>query len=113
MAVIGLDDPPVWFAAQSRDHMTADEARTFAGTAGPVMLLTNPRVAGHTQNPISIYYCYTAGSSPGLGLGLDSCIAEVTNTPWGERVTFIFDPRGESTPKAMHVSPLMDMKGRW
>lgn len=34
MAVIGLDDPPAWFAAQSRDHMTADEARAFAGTAG-------------------------------------------------------------------------------
>ena len=31
----------------------------------------------------------------------------------GERVTFLFRPGGEDTPKALHVSPLMDMKGVW
>lgn len=113
MAAIGLDDPPAWFSAQSRDHMTADEARAFARTAGPVTLLTNPQVAGYSQNPISVYYCYSARSGKGVGLGLDRCIAEVTNTPWGERVTFLFDPCGESTPKALRVSPMMDMKGEW
>lgn len=28
--------------------------------AGMVLLLTNPVVAGYTQNPISVYYCYDA-----------------------------------------------------
>ena len=37
----------------------------------------------------------------------------MTNTPWGERVTFLFDPKGEQVPKALHVSPFMDMQGTW
>lgn len=48
-------------------------------------LLTHPSSAGYTQNPISVYYCYNADSSQ-----LEQCIAEVTNTPWAERVTFLF-----------------------
>lgn len=39
------------------------------------------------------------------------CVAEVTNTPWGERVVFNFDPAGQRVPKALHVSPFMDMRG--
>jgi hypothetical protein len=48
-------------------------------------LLTHPPAAGYTQNPISVYYCYGA-----RGGRLERCIAEVTNTPWAERVTFLF-----------------------
>jgi DUF1365 family protein len=44
---------------------------------------------------------------------LRRCIAEVTNTPWGERVSFVFDPRGSSVPKSLHVSPFMDMRNVW
>jgi len=50
-----------------------------------VRLLTHPPSAGYSQNPISVYYCYGAG-----GAALERCIAEVTNTPWAERVTFMF-----------------------
>lgn len=32
---------------------------------------------------------------------------QVTNTPWGERVTFLFDPNGDSVAKPLHVSPFM------
>ncbi len=40
--------------------------------------------------------------------------AQVTNTPWNERVTFVFSPTSEaSIKKALHVSPLMDMQGTW
>lgn len=77
--------------------------------AGPVYLLTNPISAGYVQNPISVYYCYDAGT----GGALQACIAEVTNTPWGERVTFLFDHRGAVVPKALHVSPMMDMHNTW
>jgi hypothetical protein len=38
---------------------------------------------------------------------------QVTNTPWAERVTFVFRPEGETVSKALHVSPLMDMDGTW
>lgn len=75
--------------------------------AGPVKLLTNPISAGYTQNPISVYFCYTPE------MQLQRCIAEVTNTPWGERVTFAFDPDGAAVPKALHVSPMMDMQNTW
>jgi DUF1365 family protein len=37
----------------------------------------------------------------------------VTNTPWGERVTFVFDPKGQRVQKALHVSPFMDMGNVW
>eukprot|EP00960_Hanusia_phi_P076872 768624-Hanusia_phi.AAC.11 len=29
--------------------------------------------------------------------------------PWGERVTFLFDPNGDHVPKTLHVSPFLDM----
>lgn len=38
---------------------------------------------------------------------------QVTNTPWGERVTFVFNPEGDVSPKALHVSPFMDMQNTW
>jgi hypothetical protein len=39
---------------------------------GKVLLLTNPVVAGYTQNPISVYYCFDATTNK-----LAKCIAEV------------------------------------
>lgn len=79
-------------------------------------LLTDPISAGYTQNPISVYYCYRSSSgSEGAGGPplLVQCIAEVSNTPWNERVTFVFQPDGQSVRKALHVSPFMDMKNTW
>ncbi|MCO5563134.1 hypothetical protein L7F22_016770 [Adiantum nelumboides] len=38
---------------------------------------------------------------------------KVTNTPWGERVTFLFDPTGDAVAKPLHVSPFMNMSGIW
>ncbi|XP_010275982.1 PREDICTED: uncharacterized protein LOC104610858, partial [Nelumbo nucifera] len=37
----------------------------------------------------------------------------VTNTPWGERVSFIFNPDSDLVAKPLHVSPFMDMLGNW
>ena len=51
--------------------------------------------------------------SAACGGDLKVCIAEVTNTPWGARVTFLFDPAGQDVPKSMHVSPFMDMQATW
>jgi DUF1365 family protein len=135
MALINLDSPPSWWKPGAGDTLTADKARTAAGTAGPVHLLTHPPSAGYTQNPISVYYCYgteekiTEAKEGNKGkenasnkLVLEKCLAEVTNTPWGERVTFAFLPatvdnkstkNGQKVPKALHVSPLMDMTTTW
>ena len=80
--------------------------------AGPVRLLTHLRFAGYVFNPVSFYYCYAAD-----GQTLEAVVAEVHNTPWGERHCYVL-PAGEGarageivrhTPKRMHVSPFMPM----
>jgi DUF1365 family protein len=108
MAVVDLDNTPSWWQRSKNENMSAAEARRLAGTSGRVRLLTHPPSAGYSQNPISVYYCYSSDGSQ-----LQQCIAEVTNTPWAERVTFLFQPGGETVPKALHVSPLMDMRSTW
>ncbi|GER42723.1 hypothetical protein STAS_19538 [Striga asiatica] len=73
-------------------------------------LLTIPPSVGYVQNPLSLYYCYDV---EGTTRKLSKCIAEVTNTPWGERVTFLFNPNSDLVAKPLHVSPFMDMLGNW
>lgn len=92
------------------DHLTAVEARQISETNGPVFLLTIPPSVGYEQNPLSLYYCYDI---EGPSQNLSKCIAEVTNTPWGERVLFLFDPNSDLVAKPLHVSPFMDMLGNW
>ncbi|BBN16824.1 uncharacterized protein MPTK1_7g09610 [Marchantia polymorpha subsp. ruderalis] len=106
-ALVNLDESPAWFAAASRHHLSAQQARSIVGTSGAVYLLCMPASVGYEQNPLSVYYCY---DDAGL---LARAIAEVTNTPWGERVTFDFDPSGDCVAKPLHVSPFMDMEGSW
>eukprot|EP00850_Spirogloea_muscicola_P009700 SM000055S18234 [mRNA] locus=s55:138225:146666:- [translate_table: standard] len=115
-ALIDLDAAPPWFVASSaRHHMTADQARELAATDGRVLLLTNPVSLQYEQNPISVYYCYSKAAAVALASEktLSCCIAEVTNTPWAERVTFCFQPGNDFVPKPLHVSPFMDMDSRW
>ena len=38
---------------------------------------------------------------------------QVTNTPWGGKVVFAFDPAGDAVPKCLHVSPFMAMGSTW
>eukprot|EP00890_Picochlorum_soloecismus_P000484 jgi/Picsp_1/1436/NSC_04915-R1_protein len=110
VALIDLDRPPEWWRTRKEkqnDNISAEEARKLAGTQGRVKLLTNPPALGYIQNPISVYYCFSPDGT------LEMCIAEVTNTPWADRVTFLFRPGGEEVPKSLHVSPLMDMQNVW
>ncbi|XP_061352456.1 uncharacterized protein LOC133297350 [Gastrolobium bilobum] len=92
------------------DHLSADEARQLTDTNGPILLLTIPPSVGYEQNPLNVYYCYAVEGST---RHLKKCIAEVTNTPWGERVSFIFNPHSDLVAKSLHVSPFMDMLGSW
>jgi DUF1365 family protein len=76
------------------------------GVAEPiasVKLLTMPRSFGVGFNPVSFYYCFDQGGE------LSHLVAEVTNTPWGERHAYVL-PGGQGQPrKALHVSPFMGM----
>lgn len=79
-----------------------------------VFLLTQPRSWISGFNPVSFYFC--VGQA-----GLDCILAEINNTPWDERHTYVLDARGQSGefsfsfPKAFHVSPFMpmDLEYRW
>ena len=85
--------------------------------AGPVKLLTHLRHFGYCFNPVSFYYVYD-------GNRLDVIVAEITNTPWGERHRYVLDvpraPRDGNVStfefqKAFHVSPFlpMNLQYRW
>jgi uncharacterized protein len=73
---------------------------------GPIRLLTHLRTLGHCFNPVSFYYCFAAD-----GERLEAVVAEVTNTPWGERHAYVLD--GGDLGKALHVSPFMPMDQRY
>jgi len=90
-----------------------------------VRMLTNLRYAGMVFNPVTFYYCYDHNQQ------LLAILAEITNTPWGERHSYIL-PVGQSSAaieyqnqgnnrhiydfqKDFHVSPFnpMNMQYRW
>jgi uncharacterized protein len=87
----------------------AAAARELSGSDGPIRVLTNLRSFGHCFNPVSFFYCHD-----NVGI-LDSVIAEVTNTPWGERHAYVLRGAGNGRVlcgdfgKLLHVSPFMGM----
>jgi DUF1365 family protein len=78
---------------------------------GAVVLLTHVRVLGFVFNPVSFYYCYDADDA------LAAVVAEITNTPWGERHAYVLaagDGKVEASfAKTFHVSPFMPMNQRY
>lgn len=112
------------------------ESRTGRRPAGPIRLLTQLRYFGYLMNPIGLFYCFDA-----RGEQVETVVAEVNNTPWGERHYYILDsscasgdqaarerndaplPSNDDAtrhlrfrhPKEFHVSPFMamDMEYVW
>ena len=68
------------------------EDRTGRRPTGPVFLLTHLRVFGFAINPVSFYYGFDDSGSQ-----LEWILAEITNTPWGERHSY-FLPVDQSMP---------------
>ncbi len=89
---------------------------TGAQHTGPIFLLANWRYFGYQNNPIACYFCYDDS-----GAALQYVVAEVTNTPWGERCSYVLPASDDNQPltidfaKALHVSPFnpMQMTYRW
>ena len=106
-----LGDPEIPLDAAVRARI-----REVCGRApsGPIRLLTHLRTFGHCFNPVSIYYCY--GDD---GRTLDTVVAEITNTPWKERHSYVLpvdaaQRHGRALRwdfrKAFHVSPFLPMQ---
>ncbi len=80
---------------------------------GRVRMLTTPRMFFLSFNPVTFYYCYDAAGA------LDAIAAEITNTPWLERHTYVLDAAAAATrgtlalqfhfAKTFHVSPFIAM----
>jgi DUF1365 family protein len=111
-----LGDPQVALSQCVRELVAE---RTGVRPAGPIGLLTNLRVMGHCFNPVSFYYCFARD-----GQRLQSAIAHVTNTPWGESHSYVMAvervaDHGSTAlatatfEKRLHVSPLMGMQQRY
>jgi DUF1365 family protein len=101
-----LGDPAMPLDAAVRDRVAK---LTGSRPAGPIRLLTQPRSFGLCFNPVSFYYCLDAA-----GKRVDSVLAEVTNTPWGQRHAYALTSEGDgmitgSFTKELHVSPFMGM----
>jgi uncharacterized protein len=96
--------------------------RTGERPAGPIRLLTHLRYFGYCMNPVSFYYCFNEA-----GDRLQAIVAEITNTPWGERHQYVLRADAEGVhsvsgrlqhfelDKTFHVSPFMpmNMQYRW
>jgi uncharacterized protein len=75
------------------------------------------RYFGHCFNPVSFYYCYAAD-----GCTLETIVAEITNTPWRERHSYVLpvavaQVRASALQwtfdKAFHVSPFIGMQRKY
>ncbi len=73
---------------------------------GRVRILTNMRFFGVCFNPVSFYYCFDKTES---GEELRVIMAEIENTPWGERYTYFLENLDSKLKKEFHISPFFPM----
>lgn len=134
---------PFWFWSVNRFNLASFQRKDFIGSAaqslreavnlkiqeqfsdvahGPIRMLTQLRHFGYSFNPVTFYYCFDAH-----GEKIEYLLAEINNTPWDERHTYVFDNRQGQLEsdngnwfeiffsKQFHVSPFMpmDMSYHW
>ena len=80
---------------------------------GRIFLMTHLCYFGYRFNPVSFYYCFDSSND-----NVQTIIAEITNTPWGEQFCYLLDCNKSiekhgmkffSFKKEFHISPFMDM----
>jgi DUF1365 family protein len=94
------------------ERLLADAGIALDG--GRIRLLALPRLLGHAFNPISLWYCEHRDGS------LRAVIAEVRNT-FGEKHCYLLGAGGAAIAweaphekdKCFHVSPFLDLAGRY
>jgi uncharacterized protein len=108
---------------QSADHLAGSgdledqvrsriQAETGRRPTGRIRLLTQLRYFGYYFSPLNLFYVSDAEN-----LSTEYVLAEVNNTPWGERHLYVLSEQNRQPgsvqryvhPKQMHVSPFMDM----
>ena len=80
---------------------------------GRIFLMTHLCYFGYRFNPVSFYYCFDSSES-----NVQTIIAEINNTPWGEQFCYLLDCSKSMEKEGMqkfffkkefHISPFMDM----
>ncbi|MFN2288900.1 MAG: DUF1365 domain-containing protein [Chromatocurvus sp.] len=106
-----LGDPGVDLGDEVRRRIFEDTGRHHTG---PIYLLANLRYFGLQMNPLCCYYCYAEDDTT-----LEYLVAEVTNTPWNERHSYVMQAGEDARAlrrdfdKAFHVSPFNPMAMRY
>ena len=102
-------DPGVPLDEAIRDLV---EAQMGKRPAGRIRLLTHLRYFGFVFNPVSFYYCFDEADRR-----VETIVAEVNNTPWGERHCYVLPVAADegdrhmrfARSKEFQVSPFMPM----
>ena len=103
-------DPAITIDQAIRDFVAA---KTGTIPTGPIRLLTHLRYLGFSFNPVSIYYCFDP-----TGGHVETIVAEITNTPWNERHSYVLGQSADEGSerhhryrfdKDFHVSPFFPM----
>ena len=106
-----LGDPAVPLDEEVRQLVFRE---TGQRPSGPIRLLTHLSYFGYVFNPVSFYYCFNEADTM-----LETIVAEVNNTPWGERHCYVLPQKLDQgvgsrkryfPEKEMHVSPFMKWK---
>lgn len=93
------------------------QRETGRAPSGPIRMLSHLRYGGYVFNPVTFYYCYDRS-----GEALEVVVAEITNTPWGERHAYVLSTEQAQQhgralawqfDKQFHVSPFMAMDRRY
>jgi uncharacterized protein len=90
------------------------QTQTGESFQGSIRLLTQLRHFGFVFNPVSFYYCFRDPDAAAP----DFIVAEVNNTPWGQRHCYVLQPAefarkltaARAVPKVFHVSPFMNLE---
>ena len=92
------------------------ESATGRRPLGSIRLLTQLRYWGYYFSPLNLFYCFDRESDL-----VEATVAEVNNTPWGERHCYVlWDENRQGAegmrfrhPKTFHVSPFMGMEAEY
>ena len=108
-----LGDPKISLDTSARDLV---EQKTGSRPLGPISLITHFCYFGYRINPVSFYFCFDKNKKK-----IDSIIAEINNTPWGEQHCYVLKctPNSKnkldkfSFDKAFHISPFISMDSKY
>lgn len=106
---LGDPDQSLDSAVRQRIHEVTGDSH-----CGPIYLLANLRYFGFQMNPLTCYYCFDDD-----GETLRYLVAEVTNTPWAERHSYVLNATPgqrilrQTFDKGLHVSPFNPMEMRY